>query len=163
MHALESDMNDLLVCLGQETAKVQALTPYAEKLGQDVESLFRASIEADPIEGTGETVDHETINAGLEEELVDLDLLGHATFSQEESTGQLGLGERETEASEDEKKTVIVENDRALEDLASWPADDGWNQEEIDEEHEKEEEEEEEEEEESDEDSEERKPQKKLC
>ena len=33
-------MNDLLVCLGQESAKVQALEPHAARAGVDVERLL---------------------------------------------------------------------------------------------------------------------------
>ena len=38
--SLQSDMNDLLVCLGQESAKVQALVPFAEQAGEDVDTLL---------------------------------------------------------------------------------------------------------------------------
>ena len=45
---LQSDMNDLLVCLGQESAKVKALIPFAEQLGQDVDTLL-AQVEEESI------------------------------------------------------------------------------------------------------------------
>ena len=38
--SLTGDMNDLLVCLGQESAKVQALEPHAARAGIDVEQLL---------------------------------------------------------------------------------------------------------------------------
>lgn len=38
--SLTGDMNDLLVCLGQESAKVQALEPHAARAGVDVEELL---------------------------------------------------------------------------------------------------------------------------
>ena len=38
--SLTGDMNDLLVCLGQESAKVQALEPHAARAGVDVERLL---------------------------------------------------------------------------------------------------------------------------
>lgn len=37
---LTGDMNDLLVCLGQESAKVQALEPHATRAGVDVDELL---------------------------------------------------------------------------------------------------------------------------
>ena len=40
--SLSNDMNDLLVCLGQESAKVQALTPLADKSGADVDAVLAA-------------------------------------------------------------------------------------------------------------------------
>ena len=55
--SLTGDMNDLLVCLGQESAKVQALEPHAARAGVDVERLLSRVEEeygmAEP-EGLGE-------------------------------------------------------------------------------------------------------------
>jgi hypothetical protein len=170
MRALESDMNDLLVCLGQETAKVQALTPFAEKMGQDVESLFRASIDTkvvDPLEGTGETStllsqqhshDNDSSSASSEEEIstrmatdndddsktgleeflpeeekvVDLDL-GYVSLSQQESTGQLGLGksgENPALINEEikEKNKISPTYSEFGERSGSWSVGNDWNQ-----------------------------------
>ena len=49
-------MNDLLVCLGQESAKVQALVPYAEGAGQDVETLLQRVEEESALEMGEESV-----------------------------------------------------------------------------------------------------------
>ena len=53
---IQSDMNDLLVCLGQESAKVQALVPYAEGAGQDVETLLQRVEEESALEMGEESV-----------------------------------------------------------------------------------------------------------
>ena len=49
---MQSDMNDLLVCLGQESAKVQALVPFAQACGEDVDALL-ARVENECAEGKG--------------------------------------------------------------------------------------------------------------
>ncbi|QDZ20386.1 hypothetical protein A3770_04p29040 [Chloropicon primus] len=59
LSSIQSDMNDLLVCLGQESAKVQALVPYAEQAGEDVDALLakveeESALEQEQEEGEGE-------------------------------------------------------------------------------------------------------------
>ena len=53
--AQQSEFNELLVCLGQETAKVGALQELlADKYGDDVSALLEAVEEEFGFEGDGE-------------------------------------------------------------------------------------------------------------
>lgn len=71
LHSTQSDLNDLLVCLGQETSKIEYLVQAIDRLGGDgaeTLSLAEADVMASAGEGTGAGAVEDNGGGGEEEE-----------------------------------------------------------------------------------------------